>query len=151
LSNALFIHSSDRSVSPVEKSSAATPGEDCSPPSPGSNQRVAPTKRGGNCSLAASSLPHIDRKSAGSQCCRIAQISAEQWGAAVEDGVAIHVHGVLPLPMGIAREDRCCRIAQISAEQWGAAVEDGVAIHVHGVLPLPMGIAREDRCSGKST
>ncbi|EJK62587.1 hypothetical protein THAOC_16793, partial [Thalassiosira oceanica] len=33
--------------------------------------------------------------------CWIAQISADQWGAAMEDEVAIHVHGVSPLPMGI--------------------------------------------------
>ncbi|EJK57247.1 hypothetical protein THAOC_22734, partial [Thalassiosira oceanica] len=32
---------------------------------PGSNQRVGPTKRGGDWSLAASPRPHIDRKSAG--------------------------------------------------------------------------------------
>ncbi|EJK53715.1 hypothetical protein THAOC_26785, partial [Thalassiosira oceanica] len=38
--------------------------------------------------------------------CWIAQISAEQWGTAMEDEVAIHVHGFFPLPMGIAREDR---------------------------------------------
>ena len=39
--------------------------------------------------------------------CWIAQISTEQWGTAMEDEVAIHVDGVFPLPMGIAREDRC--------------------------------------------
>ncbi|EJK76818.1 hypothetical protein THAOC_01398, partial [Thalassiosira oceanica] len=40
--------------------------------------------------------------------CWSAQISAEQWGAAVkEDEVAICVHGVCPLPMGMEREDRC--------------------------------------------
>ena len=38
--------------------------------------------------------------------CWIAQISAEQWGAAMEDEVATHVHGVCPVPMGIGREDR---------------------------------------------
>ena len=38
---------------------------------------------------------------------RIAQISAEQWGTAMEDDLAIRVHGVIPLPMGIANEDRC--------------------------------------------
>ena len=35
------------------------------------------------------------------------QISAEQWGAVMEDEVATGVHGVFPLPMGIKREDRC--------------------------------------------
>ncbi|EJK54510.1 hypothetical protein THAOC_25857, partial [Thalassiosira oceanica] len=39
-------------------------------------------------------------------CCWIAQISSEQLGAAMEDEVAIRVHGVCPLSMGIAREDR---------------------------------------------
>ena len=39
--------------------------------------------------------------------CWIGQISAEQWGAAPEDEVAVGVHGVCPLPMGIEREDRC--------------------------------------------
>ncbi|EJK54208.1 hypothetical protein THAOC_26222, partial [Thalassiosira oceanica] len=72
-------------------------------------------------------------------------ISDEQPGAVEEDEVATGVHGVLPLPMGIAREDRCCRSAQISDEQPGAVEEDEVATGVHGVLPLPMGIAREDR------
>ncbi|EJK51864.1 hypothetical protein THAOC_28923, partial [Thalassiosira oceanica] len=38
--------------------------------------------------------------------CWIAQNGAEQWGAAMEDEVAIRVHGVIPLPMGIANEDR---------------------------------------------
>ncbi|EJK72323.1 hypothetical protein THAOC_06157 [Thalassiosira oceanica] len=59
LSNALFIHSSDRSVSPVkshpwllQERIAPTPSpgsnQQVAPtPSPGSNQRVAPTKRGG--------------------------------------------------------------------------------------------------------
>ncbi|EJK73299.1 hypothetical protein THAOC_05084 [Thalassiosira oceanica] len=36
-----------------------------------------------------------------------AQISAEQWGAVKADEVAICVHGVCPLPMGMEREDRC--------------------------------------------
>ena len=37
----------------------------------------------------------------------IAQISAEQWGAAAKGGEgAPRVHGVFPLPMGIGREDR---------------------------------------------
>ena len=31
---------------------------------------------------------------------------AEQWGAVMEDEVAIRVHGVFPLPMGMEREDR---------------------------------------------
>ncbi|EJK53311.1 hypothetical protein THAOC_27277 [Thalassiosira oceanica] len=94
--------------------------------------------------------------------CWNAQISAEQWGAAMEVEVAIRVHGVSPLPMGIGRGDRHkrtglhawkgskapethqiwgqsgCWNAQISAEQWGAAMEVEVAIHVHGVSPLPM-------------
>ena len=38
--------------------------------------------------------------------CWIAQISAEQWGALTGDEVAIGVHGVFPLPMGIERGDR---------------------------------------------
>ncbi|EJK72611.1 hypothetical protein THAOC_05840, partial [Thalassiosira oceanica] len=38
--------------------------------------------------------------------CWIARISAEQLGAAMGDEVAIRVHGVCPLPVGIAREDR---------------------------------------------
>ena len=37
----------------------------------------------------------------------IGQVSAEQWGAATEDEVAVRVQGVFPLPMGIEREDRC--------------------------------------------
>ena len=39
--------------------------------------------------------------------CWIAQISTEQWGAAMGDEVATGVHGVFPLPMGMEREDRC--------------------------------------------
>ena len=39
--------------------------------------------------------------------CKIARISDKRRGAAPGDEVAIHVHGVLPLPMGIEREDRC--------------------------------------------
>ena len=39
--------------------------------------------------------------------CWIAQISAKRWGAAAEDEVALRVHGVFPLPMGMEREDRC--------------------------------------------
>ena len=39
--------------------------------------------------------------------CQIAQISAERWGAATGDEVAVRVHGVFPLPMGMEREDRC--------------------------------------------
>ena len=39
--------------------------------------------------------------------CWNAKISAEQWGAAMEVEVAIHVHGVSPLPMGIPSKDRC--------------------------------------------
>ena len=38
--------------------------------------------------------------------CWITQISAEQWGAAMGDEVAIGVHGVFPLPMGMERESR---------------------------------------------
>ena len=38
---------------------------------------------------------------------QIAQISARRWGAAREDEVAIRVHGVFPLSMGMEREDRC--------------------------------------------
>ena len=34
-------------------------------------------------------------------------ISAERWGAAIEDEVATHVQGGFPLPMGMEREDRC--------------------------------------------
>ncbi|EJK51117.1 hypothetical protein THAOC_29745, partial [Thalassiosira oceanica] len=49
-SNALFIHSSDRSVSPVKSHPWLLQERIAPPPSPGSNQRVAPTKRGGNCS-----------------------------------------------------------------------------------------------------
>ena len=37
----------------------------------------------------------------------IAQNSAEQWGAVMVDEVAIRVHGVIPLSMGIEREDIC--------------------------------------------
>ena len=37
----------------------------------------------------------------------IGEISAEQWGAATEDEVAVRVQGVFPLHMGIEREDRC--------------------------------------------
>ena len=39
--------------------------------------------------------------------CEIAQILAERWGAVTADEVAVGVHGVLPLPMGIEREDFC--------------------------------------------
>ena len=39
--------------------------------------------------------------------CEIAQISDERWGAAAEDEVATGVHGAIPLPMGIEREDTC--------------------------------------------
>ena len=39
--------------------------------------------------------------------CRSAQISVEQRGAVEGDEVATGVDGVLPLPMGITREDRC--------------------------------------------
>ncbi|EJK65880.1 hypothetical protein THAOC_13220, partial [Thalassiosira oceanica] len=35
-----------------------------------------------------------------------AQILAKQWCASMGDEVAIRVHGVFPLPMGIEREDR---------------------------------------------
>ena len=38
--------------------------------------------------------------------CQIAQISSEQWGAAIGDEVAARVQGGFPLPMGIEREDR---------------------------------------------
>ncbi|EJK47343.1 hypothetical protein THAOC_33943 [Thalassiosira oceanica] len=88
----------------------------------------------------------------------ISLISAEQWGAAMEDEVAIRVHGVsplpTPLPKGMGRGGQMlaagncwhCWMAQISAEQWGAAMEDEmVAIRVHGVSPLPKGMGREDR------
>ena len=37
----------------------------------------------------------------------MAQISDRQRGAAMEVEVAIRVHGVFPLPMGMEREDRC--------------------------------------------
>ena len=57
--------------------------------------------------------------------CQIAQISAQRWGAAIEDNVAICVHGVSPL---------------------GAVIGDEVAAHVHGCFSLPMGMEREDRC-----
>ncbi|EJK72357.1 hypothetical protein THAOC_06117, partial [Thalassiosira oceanica] len=43
-----------------------------------------------------------------------AQISAEQWGAVLEDEVATGVHGVVPLPMGIARDGRCIMGADIN-------------------------------------
>ena len=39
--------------------------------------------------------------------CQIAQISSEQWGAAIGDEVAARVEGGFPLPMGIEREDKC--------------------------------------------
>ena len=39
--------------------------------------------------------------------CLNTQISAERWGTAMEVEVAIVVHGVFPLPLGIEREDRC--------------------------------------------
>ena len=39
--------------------------------------------------------------------CSITQISAERWGAAMEDEGAVRFHGVFPLPMGVEREDRC--------------------------------------------
>jgi len=35
------------------------------------------------------------------------KILAGRWGAAREDEVALRVHGVFPLPMGMEREDRC--------------------------------------------
>ena len=35
------------------------------------------------------------------------KISSEQWGASMEGEVTIGDHGVVPLPMGIEREDRC--------------------------------------------
>ena len=38
---------------------------------------------------------------------QIARISAEQWGAAAEVEVAVRVHGVFPLPMGMERGDTC--------------------------------------------
>ena len=37
----------------------------------------------------------------------VAMISAQQWVAVAQDEVAIRVHGVFPLPMGMEREDRC--------------------------------------------
>ncbi|EJK70141.1 hypothetical protein THAOC_08526 [Thalassiosira oceanica] len=70
-------------------------------------------------------------------CMMIGQISDRQQGAAMGDEVAIRVHGVFPLPMGVEREDRY--------RQQGAAMGDEVAIRVHGVVPLPMGLGREDR------
>ena len=39
--------------------------------------------------------------------CQIAQISYKRWGAAAGDEVAVGVHGVFPLPLGMEREDRC--------------------------------------------
>ncbi|EJK52665.1 hypothetical protein THAOC_28037, partial [Thalassiosira oceanica] len=43
----------------------------------------------------------------------LTQISAEQWGAAMEEEVDVGVHGVCPLPMGIlGREDRQIRLAR---------------------------------------
>ena len=42
-----------------------------------------------------------------SQAAGSGQISAERLGAATVDEVAVRVHGVCPLPMGIEREDRC--------------------------------------------
>ncbi|EJK58499.1 hypothetical protein THAOC_21368, partial [Thalassiosira oceanica] len=39
-------------------------------------------------------------------------ISDEQTGAVEEDEVATGVHGVSPLPMGIAREDRSSRASE---------------------------------------
>ncbi|EJK46007.1 hypothetical protein THAOC_35349 [Thalassiosira oceanica] len=65
---------------------------------------------------------------------------AKQWGAALQEEVAIRVHAVIPLQMGIGREDGCCRIAQISDQQWGAALQEEVDIRVHVVIPLPMGV-----------
>ncbi|EJK68315.1 hypothetical protein THAOC_10516 [Thalassiosira oceanica] len=41
-------------------------------------------------------------------------------GAAMEDEVAIRVHGVIPLPMGIAREDRCERAGEVGQVGWEA-------------------------------
>ena len=38
---------------------------------------------------------------------QIARISAEQWGAAAEVEVAVRVHGVFPLPIGMEREEIC--------------------------------------------
>ena len=37
--------------------------------------------------------------------CWIAQISAEQWGAVMEEEVATGVHGVFP-PLGVEMDDR---------------------------------------------
>ena len=39
--------------------------------------------------------------------CWIAQISAEQWGVAMDDEELTGVRGGFPLPMGMEREDRC--------------------------------------------
>ena len=38
---------------------------------------------------------------------QIGQFSAKQLGAAAQDEVALRVHGVIQLSMGIEREDRC--------------------------------------------
>ncbi|EJK53494.1 hypothetical protein THAOC_27066 [Thalassiosira oceanica] len=77
LSNALFI-TPPTALSPPCESSAATPGEDCPPLLAGSNQQVAPTKKGDNWSLAASPCPHIDRKSVGSQYRQRRSVSSHQ-------------------------------------------------------------------------
>ena len=39
--------------------------------------------------------------------CQIAQISDKRWGAVTADEVAVGVHGVCALPLGMEREDRC--------------------------------------------
>ena len=53
------------------------------------------------------SINVFDSEGARLQCqCQIAQISAARWGAATEVELAIFVHGVCPLSMGIGREDR---------------------------------------------
>ena len=39
--------------------------------------------------------------------CQIVKISSGRWSAVTGDKVAFRAHGVLPLPMGIEREDRC--------------------------------------------
>ncbi|EJK53938.1 hypothetical protein THAOC_26528 [Thalassiosira oceanica] len=64
---------------PREKSSAATPGEDCSPPL----VRFKLTGCGGNWSLAASPRPHnIDQKLAGSQYRQQRSVSSPQCSVA---------------------------------------------------------------------
>ena len=39
--------------------------------------------------------------------CQIAQISDKRWGAAKGDGVAVGLHCVCALPLGMEREERC--------------------------------------------